>query len=210
MKTVQQAHAAGKRDGEQGLGPLAPRNGPAGSQAHRLHAAYMQSYRDALVARVGVRSPTPRGKNARPRRKTVVPRRAARRAPRGKTVTTVSQSKVIRRTTNRRALYVLYASKRGHPRLKYLGRGKFGTRGPPRMFQSIAEGNAVGRALVDTFPNVLQGWTVTAGEDTPPPSGAPQRRRLRQGGNDPAEAIYRDQARRDTDAGHRWYARQKK
>lgn len=56
MKTVDEAHAAGARDGAAGLGAIAPKNGPPGSLANRLHAAYMQSYRDALVARVGVGS----------------------------------------------------------------------------------------------------------------------------------------------------------
>lgn len=130
-----------------------------------------------------------------------------RRAPRGKTVTTVSQSKVIRRTTNRRPLHVLYATKPRHARLKYLGHGKFGARGRPVMFPTAAEANAVGRALVDAFPQILRGWTVRADKDTAP--AAPVRR-FQAEPMGPAEAMYREQVRRDTEAAHRWLARQKK
>ena len=297
MKTVEQAHAAGKRDGEQGLGALAPRNGPAGSLAHRLHAAYMQSYRDALVARVGVGPSKPRGRNPRPSRdpagmsaadinreldradklgsqiateliaagrghelptetvkksdplsvrlKTHFARRYAlrneverrygpgapsrlprgfgpirtanrrpvkraarrRRVPRGQVVTTVTQSKVIRRT-NRSALHVLYASKPGHARLKYLGRGKFGARGRPVLFRSAAEGNLVGRVLVDAFPQIMRGWTVSAG--TAESTATRTHRRPLLQGVDLAAQLHREQARRDSEAAHRWLAKQKK
>lgn len=304
MKTVEEAHAAGKRDGAQGLGPVAPRNGPPGSLAHRLHAAYMESYRDASVARVGVGPSKPRGRNPRASRdaagmsaadinreldradklssditteliaagrghelptetvkksdplavrfKTLYARRYAlrseierrygpgapsrlprgfgpiralnrrtnrrpvqraarrRRAPRGQVVTTVSQSKVIRRTTNRGPLHVLYASKPGHPRLKYLGRGKFGARGRAVLFRSAAEGNLIGRVLVDAFPQILRGWTVSAGAPESDSPAARVRRRPLMQGVDLAERLHREQARRDSEAAHRWLAKQKK
>ncbi len=54
MKTVEEAHAAGAADGRAGLGPIPPRD-------PKLKAAYMQSYRDNHVARVGV--PERRRKN---------------------------------------------------------------------------------------------------------------------------------------------------
>jgi hypothetical protein len=149
-----------------------------------------------------------RALNARRTNRRPVKRAAPRRRRhRGKVVTTVSRSKVIRRTTNRRALVVLYASKPRHTRLKYLGHGKFGAKGRPVMFQSAAEANAVGRALVEAFPAILRGWTVRA--DTDPRAPAPARR-FQAEPMGPAEALYRDQVRRDTEAAHRWLARQKK
>jgi hypothetical protein len=263
MKTLQQAHAAGRRDGEEGLGPLAPRNGPPGSHAHAMHAAYMQSYRDSLIARVGLpeRRHAPRGKNARrpahprkpmgaparkspapdyfdfvsgqakpapaplrelrsefaahralrgrnPRRKAKAPRRRKTKARRAKTVTTITRSKVIRRTNP--ALVALYASKPGMKRLKYLGRSKFGERGRAVLFRTVAEGNAAGRILRDAFPQALRGWTVSAGTEPVESAGPrPHRRRLTRGA-DPADSLYRDKARRDAQAAHRWLAKQPK
>ncbi len=60
-RTVEQAHAAGARDGAAGVGAIPPRD-PV------LKAAYMQSYRDNLVARVGVKPEPERRRNphARP------------------------------------------------------------------------------------------------------------------------------------------------
>jgi hypothetical protein len=55
-RTVEEAHAAGARDGAAGLGPIPPRD-PV------LKAAYMQSYRDNIVARVGVKPEPERRKN---------------------------------------------------------------------------------------------------------------------------------------------------
>ncbi len=59
-RTVEEAHAAGARDGAAGLGPIPPRD-PV------LKAAYMQSYRDNIVARVGVKPEPDRRKNPRHR-----------------------------------------------------------------------------------------------------------------------------------------------
>jgi hypothetical protein len=158
-KTVEAAHAAGRRDGAQGLGPIAPATGPPGSLAHRLHAAYMQSYRDAIVARVGIperrRNPKRKARGRRPRGRKV----------RGKTVTTTTRSKVIRRSNRRDplpALVVLYAHKPGMRRLKYLGHGKFGERGRPVMFKSAAYADLAGWILKDTHPTALRGWTLKA------------------------------------------------
>lgn len=295
-QTVEQAHAAGAADGAKGLGPAPPRTGPPGSLAHRLHGAYMQSYRDAHVARVGIperrRNPSVRAgpkepwhdfadwkgggtqriaryivdanghvwyhgpggggwsriagtveevrqrirdgklrgellRTSNPRRgvtmngwkvvatmryhkghpdpskrgkvfslegaatyatrgeaerqatgsalmdrtlgrKDVVysvrPARAKnpRRKVRGKTVTTVSQSKVIRRTNRRpsRPLVVLYAHRTGMHRLKYLGHGKFGERGRPMLFKTVAAAELAGWILKDTHPAALRGWTL--------------------------------------------------
>lgn len=141
---------------------------------------------------------TPRAKPKRVRRG---------KAVRGKTVTTVTRSKVIRRTNPR--LVALYASKAGMRRLKYLGRGKFGERGRAKLFTG-AEVNAVARVLRDTFPQELRGWTLHG--DAPEESGprhARARRRLRQGA-DPAEALYREQARRDSEVAHSWLGKQAK
>lgn len=206
MKTVQQAHAAGRRDGEAGLGPLAPRDGPAGSLAHQLHSAYVQSYRDHLVARVGLpeRRHLPRGKNPPPRSpanpvrvtqrpvnrstqawldrerarrhrairtelaanppRSTNPRRPAprraKRTPRGKTVTTVTRSKVIRRTNPRSV--VLYATKPGMQRLKYVGGDKFAARGRAVLFPTAAIAQVVARILRNCYAKALHGWTLTA------------------------------------------------
>lgn len=287
MKTVAAAHAAGKRDGEKGLGPVAPRNGPPGSLAHRLRAAYMQSYRDALIARVGIPE---RGKNplhkeripgtrsvaqrivnaenafiqlvmekgfsraeatkimqtylklkvakldpvggviklqhgafwelqtlqnalnhqppARRRKTNPKKKRARRRArPRGKTVTTVTRSKVIRRT-NPQPLSVLYIHK-GRKRLKYLGRDKFGERGRAKLFTAAAAATTA-QLLRDLYPQVLRGWRFTTGTDAAAPAAdrRTSRRRLAQG-VDPAGVLYREKARQDTEAAHRWLAKQK-
>jgi hypothetical protein len=231
MKTVDEEHAAGHRDGSAGLGPIAPRNGPPGSLEHRLHAAYMQSYRDALIARVGIPERRERHRNPkvkRMKRKSAVwkrPRRssarsrgghhrlaqqaysagsadraagkaentyytagpyassyrlgfhARRRNPRrkascgkkvarGKTVTTTTRATVIRRENRappRRGLVVLYATKPGRRRLKYLGRGKFGERGRPRGFNSRAAARLAAWVLRDSHPAALRGWTLAVG-----------------------------------------------
>ncbi len=209
MKTVEQAHAAGRRDGEQGLGPLPPRNGPPGSRAHQLHRAYMQSYRDSLIARVGIperrrnRAARPKPRKA-PRAKRIRRSKATARSSAGKRVTTVTNSKVVRVTNPR---VVLYATKPGKKRLKYLGHGKFGERGRAQLFASVALANQAGRTLRDAFPQALRGWTVTAGAEPAESSGRTHRRRLPQG-VDPAERLYRDQARRDAEAAHRWLSKQ--
>ncbi len=254
-RTVEEAHAAGRSDGAQGLGPIAPRAGP-------LRDAYMQSYRDALVARVGVperrRNPRKRGKTVTTTTRATVIRRtnpkdpaamagaqinreldrldasdskltrefiaagrghekpwdtlkmtdpmavrlraafarrtalrneierrygpgAPHRLPRGfgairainprkrkggKTVTTTTRATVVRRTNRRsppRSLVVLYAQRPGMRRLRYLGRGKFGERGRPMLFNSVAHAALAGRILKDTHPHALRGWTLTAG-----------------------------------------------
>jgi hypothetical protein len=226
VKTIQEAHAAGRRDGEAGLGPLPPRKGPPGSLAARMHAAYWQSYRDALIARVGIpdrrrnpkvipmsqqwgiyrqdhatgkmvrynptldgkprvfktrkaasdfaydyeiagqrnsyvtfRRENPRG--PKPSRKKV--RRRAHNA--GKTVTTTTRATVIRRTNRRprRALIVLYATKPGMRRLKYLGHGKFGEHGRPMLFRSVAGATLAAVVLRDAYPSQLRGWTLKGG-----------------------------------------------
>jgi len=161
---VQQAHAAGAKAGREGLGPLPPRTGPPGSLAHRLHSAYMQSYRDSLIARVGLpeRRQLPRNQNARLTRRKTRTRRAPRgKTARGKTVTTVTRSKVVRRTNPRRSV-VLYATKPGMRQLKYLGRGKFGERGRAQLFKSQGYAEAAAWVMKDTHPKELAGWTLTA------------------------------------------------
>lgn len=166
MNTVSQAHAAGARDGKEGLGPLPPRKGPPGSLAHQLHAAYMQSYRDALVARVGLpeRRHLPRNRNTRLTRRKTRTKRAPRgkaATARGKTVTTVTNSKVVRRT-NPRPSVVLYATKPGMRRMKYLGRGKFGEHGRAYLFKSQAYAQGAAWVMKDTHPAELRGWTLAA------------------------------------------------
>lgn len=144
------------------------------------------------IERGAIRGPNPRK----------APRRAKRaKAGRGKTVTTVTNSKVIRRTNPRVALY---ATKPGMRRLKYVGHGKFGERGRAVLFGSVAEGNAAGRALRDAFPQALRGWTVSAGADAPPAAERRTRRRRLPQGVDPADQLYREQARRDSAVAHRW------
>lgn len=79
MKTVEDAHRAGTRDGKAGLGPTPPRGGPPGSLAQRIRDAYLQSYRDESVARKRERNrrrPCVRQVKRRPARKR---KRAVRR-----------------------------------------------------------------------------------------------------------------------------------
>lgn len=153
-RTVEEAHAAGRRDGSQGLGPIFPPAGP-------LRDAYKQSYNDALVARVGVperrRNARKRGKTATTTTRATVPRK------RGKTVTTTTRATVIRRTNRRaRARVVLYAQRPGKRRLKYLGRGKFGERGRPMLFKSVASADLAAWILRDSHPQALRGWMLKA------------------------------------------------
>ena len=65
MKTVEEAHAAGSRDGKAGVGAIPPKGGPPGSLAQRIREAYLQSYRDANVAKFGVK----RERNRAPKKK---------------------------------------------------------------------------------------------------------------------------------------------
>ncbi len=232
--TVEEAHAAGHRDGSAGLGPITPRSGPPGSSQQRVREAYQQSYRDALIGKVGIpeRRTTGRGQNpvSKKRKPTRRPRKAKRAA--GKTVTTTTRATVIRRTNARkmihppklgdtvsvyghpakvvkllgmgtveaerdgkryrvsgfplvsmpvykpfnytrrrranrrppsRALVVLYASKPGMRRLKYLGRGKFGERGRPMLFPTALAAHLAATILRDEHPDALRGWTLKAG-----------------------------------------------
>lgn len=108
---------------------------------------------------------------------------------------------------------MLYASKPGHARLKYLGRGKFGQTGRAKLFTAPAA-QTTAQMLRDLYPQVLRGWTLSAGAQ----AGAAvvgshaqraPRRRLTQGA-DPAESLYRDKVRRDSEAAHRWLAKQAK
>jgi hypothetical protein len=150
-----------------------------------------------------------RGANRRP---TAKAHKARARKPRAKVVTTTTRSniKTIRRSANPR-LVVLYATKPGHKRLRYVGRGKFGETGRAKLFTDAAAA-AAAQMLRDLYPQVLRGWTLSAGAAAAAPkSGARRapRRRLAQG-VDPAEAIYRDKVRRDSEAAHRWLAKQAK
>lgn len=179
---AQQAFAAGRADRL------------AGRPENRFYTAgpYASSYRLGVHARA-----------ANPRRK----KQTRRRPLKGKVVTTVSHSKVVRRTNPR---HVLYATKPGHPRLKYLGHGKFGEKGRAQLFGSVAEGNAVGRALREAFPAVLRGWIVTAGAEAPESTGRHAQRRRLTRGTDPADTLYRDKVRADAERAHRWLAKQAK
>jgi hypothetical protein len=137
---LQKAHADGARDGAAGVGPVAPRD-PA------LKAAYMQSYRDALVAREGVPE-----RRRNPRKHC---RGAAKRAR-------CSKRRIRRRKTNpRRPLLVLYATK-GRTRLKYLGSNKFGAKGRAMLFHSSALAKWAARILRAAYPQALRGWVLKA------------------------------------------------
>lgn len=139
---ILQAHAAGARDGKAGLGPTPPRD-------PELKAAYMQSYRDNLVARVGVPE---RHKN--PARRKPCPGGARR----GRCTT----RRIRRRKTNPRpTLFVLYAVK-GRQRLKYLGRDKFSAKGRAMLFRSRALAGWAARVLRAAYPQALRGWSLKA------------------------------------------------
>ncbi len=57
-------------------------------------------------------------------------------------------------------LVVLYATKPGGARLKYLGHGKFGSKGRPMLFKTVADATLAGHILRDSYPRVLRGWTL--------------------------------------------------
>lgn len=213
--TVAEAHAAGAADGRQGLGAVPPRD-------PKLKDAYMQSYRDNLVARVGVperrknnprmrRNPTPKQKlpgtwqvaqrmvNAENNFLQLVMEKGFSREEAIKIMQTYLKLKVAkldavngvislkhgaywesdtlrnalnykapakgRRRANPKpaALVVLYASRPGSRRLKYLGRGKFGERGRPMLFKTGAHARLAAGILRDTHPEALRGWTLKAG-----------------------------------------------
>lgn len=96
-------------------------------------------------------------KRKRARHRAKMPRR---KPVRGKTVTTTTRSKVIRRTNPRRV--VLYAHKPGMRRLRYLGRGKFGEHGRAVLFPNKALADGAARILRDLHPQALRGWTLQA------------------------------------------------
>ncbi len=240
--SVAEAHARGAADGRAGIGAVQPRD-------PELKRAYMQSYRDALVARVGV--PERRRKNPRaapkdpagmpaaainreldrldttqsqitteliaagrgyekiqdslkktdplsmrlrantdrsralrheierrygPGAPSRLPRgvgpiralnprkRAPRRRPKITTTVTKASTKTVRKINRAapRPLVVLYASKPGMRRLKYLGHGKFGEKGKPMLFKTRAGADLAAWVLRDSHPQALRGWTLTA------------------------------------------------
>jgi hypothetical protein len=219
--TIAEAHAAGAADGRQGLGAVPPRDS-------KLKAAYMQSYRDNLVARVGIpeRRKNPRiAKDPGGMGAAQINRELDRLDVAGSKITTeliaagrgtekildtIKQADPValrlranlertralrneierrygpgapsrlprgfgpirginprvRRKSNRRpgpALVVLYASRPGSRRLKYLGRGKFGERGRPMLFKTAAHARIAAGILRDSYPEVLRRWTLKAG-----------------------------------------------
>ena len=64
------------------------------------------------------------------------------------------------RRSPREPYVVLYAQKRGGPRLKYVGHRKFAKRGRPVLFRDQAEANLVAWVLRDLFPKVLEGYKL--------------------------------------------------